>query len=86
MGWTEPAGAWGWKLQPRGLLAPAGKLGGSGGELGPRGLEEGRGEASVPTEPALAPGQRPAQHEPGHSPQPHAQLPAVPAPRSPAPT
>lgn len=51
MGRTEPAGAWGWKLQPRGLLAPAGKLGARGGELGPRGVEEGRGEASVPMSP-----------------------------------
>ena len=57
---------------------------GRGEEMGLRGLEEDWGEASVSTEPALAPGQCPAQREPGGPPQPHAQLPAVPAPRAPA--
>lgn len=48
-------------------------------------LEERWDWGEAPTRPTLSPGQRPAQHEPGGPPQPHAQLPAVPAPRSPAP-
>ena len=84
-GRTEPPGGWGWKLQPRqgtpgsGLwVEKEGKLRGvrgwcesRGEEMGLRGLEEDWGEASVPTEPVLAPGQRPAQREPGGPPQPH---------------
>ena len=77
--WVEKEGklgrGWGWS---------GGGWGDRGEETGLRGLEEGWGEGSVPTEPVLAPGQRPAQREPGGPPQPHAQLPAVSAPRSPA--